>query len=337
VVASNSHLDEIIVCEFPGFTRRPKTSILAPYRTLWDWAERLRARRFDLALVLRFDHWWGALLAYVAAIPNRVGYAIPECEPFLTKAVPYAGHRHEVRQNLTLVEQVVEGKLSEALSPAPQPESRVSFSGRDADHPEARLECFAPIGFKVLSEDREWFTRYLTQRGVTPKQDLVAIHPGAGASVKLWLPAAWALVANELVERWPVHIVITGSREELDLGWAVYAHMDSEATVAAGDTTLGQLAALFERCRLVIGPDCGPLHLAVATGTPTVHLYGPVDVAKFGPWGDPNRHRALTSDRECVPCGHLDYLEQELPDHPCVREITVEMVSEAAQGLLARA
>ena len=61
----------------------------------------------------------------------------------------------------------------------------------------------------------------------------------------------------------------------------------------AGATTLGQLAALYERCALVLGSDSGPLHLAVAVGAPSVHLYGPVPPAKFGPWGDPTRQVVL--------------------------------------------
>jgi len=132
----------------------------------------------------------------------------------------------------------------------------------------------------------------------------------------------------------PARIVITGSRDELDLAWSVSARMRSEAIVAAGDTSLAQLAALFARCRLVLGPDCGPLHLAVAAGTPTVHLYGPVDVHKFGPWGAPERHLVVTSNRACIPCDRLDYSPEELADHPCVREIPVHDVVEAARKLL---
>ena len=51
----------------------------------------------------------------------------------------------------------------------------------------------------------------------------------------------------------------------------------------------------MRRCALVLGSDSGPLHLAVAVGAPTVHLYGPVPAAKFGPWGDPARHVVLTA------------------------------------------
>ncbi len=311
VLESNPHLDEIITCEFPGFSRRPKASLFAPYQSLLKWTDKIGRQHFDMAIVLRFDHWWGALLAYLARIPRRIGYAIPECQPFLSQALPYVSEQHEVQQNVTLVQQAVE----EGGQRIPQ----------DA----------LGIEFAVADQDRQWAARYLAERGITEGQDLIAIHPGAGAAVKLWRPEAWGQVGNALTARYPARTIITGGPEELDLAWSVYAHMHAAAIVAAGRTTLGQLAALFQRCRLVLGPDCGPLHLAVAVGTPTIHLYGPVDALKFGPWGDPSRHVVLTSERGCIPCNRLNYAVEELPDHPCVAEIAAEAVLEAADRLLA--
>jgi lipopolysaccharide heptosyltransferase II len=330
VIESNPNLNELIVCEFPAFSRKPKTSFLAPYRLAQQWAEQLRSQHFDMAIVLRFDHWWGALLAHLARIPQRVGYAFAECEPFLSQAIPYESHRHEVQQNLTLVEaaaRFVGGSVSGAIAQDP-----------------------LSLDFSVGAQDVEYIAQYLASRGVpcstsAGQELLIAIHPGAGAPVKQWLPAAWAQVGDSLAASCAARIVITGSRDELDLAWSVSARMRSDAIVAAGDTSLAQLAALFERCQLVIGPDCGPLHLAVAVGTPTVHLYGPVDAAKFGPWGASRhsvpplggqKHVVVTSGRTCIPCNRLDYSTQELPAHPCIRDIAPKSVLEAAQKLLAQ-
>ena len=102
VVAGNSDLDELLICRFPGFERQPKRSAAAPYRLLRATAREL-AGRFDTALVLRFDHWWGAWLAAAAGISRRIGYDRPETRPFLTDALPYRSERHEVEQNAALV------------------------------------------------------------------------------------------------------------------------------------------------------------------------------------------------------------------------------------------
>lgn len=314
VVTSHPCLDEVMLCPFPGFTRQPKTSVIEPYAVLWRYARLLREKGFDLAIILRFDHWWGALLAYLARIPRRLGYNIAEVKPFLTDAVPYVSGRHEVEQNLTLVETVV----------GPLPLQGEVF----------RPWLGLPLEFPLRAQDREFAARYLAEQGVKDDDLLVCIHPGAGAPVKLWRSEGWARVADELVERYGVKVILTGSASEAPLVQAIAAQMASRPLVAAGQTTLGQLAALMTRCRLVLGVDSGPLHLAVAVGTPTVHLYGPVDSRTFGPWGDPTRHVVLTSDLDCIPCHRLDYRSDELEQHRCLWAISEAQVSEAARRLL---
>ena len=88
VLDGNPGADQILTCTFPGFARQPKESLWAPYSLLIREARKLRGR-FDVALNLRFDFWWGALLAYWAGIPVRMGYDMAESRPFLTRHVPY--------------------------------------------------------------------------------------------------------------------------------------------------------------------------------------------------------------------------------------------------------
>ena len=42
--------------------------------------------------------------------------------------------------------------------------------------------------------------------------------------------------------------------------------------------------ALLRNAFCVVGGDTGPLHLAVALGTPVVALFGPTDPARYGPY-----------------------------------------------------
>jgi heptosyltransferase-2/heptosyltransferase-3 len=310
VIAGNHYLDEIIVCPFPGFQRASKRSPVEPYRILWDYARALRAHAFDLALILRFDHWWGALLAAAAGIPRRVGYDIAEVKPFLTTAVSYIAGRHEVTQSLRLVDQVTGTKAA-----------------READW---RTE---PLEFALSAADRAWSREYL---GGAAGERWIAIHPGAGAMVKQWRLKGWIQVGNALASRFGARIVLTGSAGERELAREIARGLVAPPLIAAGETSVGQLAALLRRCCLAVGPDSGPLHLAVAAGVPTVHLYGPADPALFGPWGDPARHRVVTSDWACIACNRLDYTRAELSLHGCVRDITVSQVVAAAEDVLKR-
>ena len=127
--------------------------------------------------------------------------------------------------------------------------------------------------------------------------------------------------------------MVTGGPDEQALAAAVVAAAGDGVVNLAGQTPFGVLAALLAQASLVLGPDSGPLHLAVAVGAPTVHLFGPADPVRFGPWGPPARHRVLVSGWTCAPCGKLDWTD--LPEHGCVRDITPAQVLEAARALMA--
>jgi heptosyltransferase-2/heptosyltransferase-3 len=316
LLAHNPHLDQVLTCDFPWFNRRAKGPPWQPYQVLWREAGRLRREGFDAAIILRFDFWWGALLAALAGIPRRIGYDVAECRPFLTEAAPYVGGRHEVEQNLRLVEVLKEPGKRQSVEPSSPGTPKLESYPTEADHTHAR--------------------NLLASRGIADGQSVICIQVGAGAAVKLWAAERWAAVADLLAEGWNAQVVLTGSTGERSLAQDIATRMRHPATILAGETNLGQLAALFARCTLVLGVDSGPLHLAVAMDTPTVHLYGPVDPAAFGPWGDPERHGVVQAhyfDQLCHgrPCNRLDYAPAELPEHGCLATISVEEVVAAAE------
>ncbi|MGB9301531.1 MAG: glycosyltransferase family 9 protein [Anaerolineae bacterium] len=304
IVQNSRHLDEVRTCPFPGFTREPKKHLLGPYIVLWRYSRILRAGSFDAAVIMRFDHWWGAMLACWAGIPRRVGYGLPAVAPFLTEALPYTADQHEVEQNVRLISAVTVGNGAEP----------------------------GPLEFHPRSDDIRSAARLLASVG--SNGGYLCLHPGAGAPVKLWRREAFAQVGDALAQEYGLRVVITGSAGERQLAESIAERMEFKPHVIAGQTGLGELAAIMANSRLVIGVDSGALHLAVTQGVPTIHLYGPVDHRTFGPWGDPRRHIALVSDMECVPCQRLDYGLDELDDHPCVRSIPVAQVLEAARYLL---
>jgi heptosyltransferase-2/heptosyltransferase-3 len=301
-IQSNRDVGAVETCQFPGFTRQAKSDVGAPYRLLFDTAGQLKGH-FDTAVVLRCDHWWGAWLAAAAGIPRRIGYRWPETVPFLTESVPYEMGRHEARQD---------ARLLEALAP----------------EIEARL---GPSRYTVQEADAGWAAERLTGSNGTR---WVAIHPGAGAAVKQWPVEQWAQVATALHESRGVRIVLTGGPGEQALTASIAARLSFDALDLGGQTSFGQLAAIYQACDLVLGSDSGPLHLAVAAGAKTVHLYGPVPAAKFGPWGDPARNVVCVSPFACVPCDRLDWPADALPLHGCMAAIQPQQVVDAALRLL---
>jgi ADP-heptose:LPS heptosyltransferase len=108
-----------------------------------------------------------------------------------------------------------------------------------------------------------------------------------------------------------------------------------EPRVAVGQS-LAVTAALYARAALVIGPDGGPAHLAAAVGTPTIRLYGPAPVARFGPW-PPRADQVVLVDASlaCVPCGVLDNPPCGARTEPaCMLALGVSEVLDAARRVL---
>lgn len=268
ILTRNPDVDAVLTCPFPWFDRRPKPSPWQPYRLLLQEASHLRELGFDVALVLRFDHWWGALLVAQAGIPVRIGYATPETRLFLTDMLPYVPDRHAVEHNLALIQTLA------------------ARWGREVAAVERRLR------FPLTPEEEAFAEAFLARHGIAEAR-LVGLHPGAGDPQKLWPAERWAQVADRLAEVLDAQVLITGSPAERERTEAVARQMRSRPCIAAGETSLGQAAALLRRCRLVVGADTGPMHLAVALGVPTVHLYGPFEPQLFGPWGPPERHRIV--------------------------------------------
>lgn len=294
---------------FPWFDRGPRRARLWVAAALWREARRLRGR-FDAALVLRDDDSVSARLVAWAGIPLRLGHGHGGPRPWLNRALPPAPPaRHVAALNLDLA--------ALALGAAPPPGD---WSPADQ-----------PLGFALSPEETE--AAALREAGAGSGVPWgIAIHPGSGAAVKRWQAGRWADLACRLLAPGEP-LLLTGGAAEANLTAELAALLPDRRVIdLAGRTDLGTLAALFAGCRLVLGPDSGPLHLAVAVGTPTVHLFGPADARRFGPWGPTARHRVVASTLDCAPCGRLDWTD--LPAHPCVRDLEPARVLGAARGVL---
>jgi ADP-heptose:LPS heptosyltransferase len=161
--------------------------------------------------------------------------------------------------------------------------------------------------------------------GPPDRSDVVVIHPGAASAARRWPPDRFAAVAADLRAR-GCEVVVTGSAAEADLARTVadLAGLDDSA-VLAGRLGLLELVALVSDCRLLICGDTGVGHIATATGTPSVLLFGPTPPALWGPRGS-GPHVAVWAGDRGDP--HADRPDQGL------LLITVSRVVEASRNVL---
>jgi ADP-heptose:LPS heptosyltransferase len=267
-------VDEVRTLAYPGFTRRRKGHIFEPYGLLVRAAARLRSERFDLAVVCRDDHWWGALLALVARIPLRVGGQTPETVRLLS-------HTYAARPGEPAAERAL-GVARLALRAANTPAREVGNVSQFNLTPDARAMA-----------DTLWQQHALGDR-------VVAIQPSAGAPLKSWPIERWRQLVAALIED-DLQVVLIGSPDD----WPILQALGTCVPRLCGQS-LDVSAALFRRATLVVTVDSGAGHLAAAVGTPTVRIYGPAPASVFGPWPASSDQQVLTANGlACAPCGNL--------------------------------
>lgn len=160
----------------------------------------------------------------------------------------------------------------------------------------------------------------------SPAPGAVVVHVGAAYGSRSWPADRFAAVVAALAE--DHQVVLTGSAAERERAAVVAraAGLPDPANLA-GRTDLGVLAALVADARLVVSVDTGAAHLATAYGTPSVVLFGPAPVSRWGPPpGGP--HVTLTDESR----RRGDAFGDE-PD-PALLAVTVADVLGAADRLL---
>ena len=161
--------------------------------------------------------------------------------------------------------------------------------------------------------------------GYPDRSEVVVIHPGAAYPARRWPAERFAAVAAALHDAGH-EVVITGDGGEVDLAHSV-AHGAGlpQSCVLAGTLELLGLVALIADCRLLICGDTGVGHIATATGTPSVLLFGPTPPNRWGPRGV-GPHIAMWAGDKGDP--HADR------PHSGLLLITVPRVLDATHSLL---
>lgn len=113
----------------------------------------------------------------------------------------------------------------------------------------------------------------------------VIFHPGSARAEKLWEPQRWADTIEHARSDSQIDVVLTGgaSKTEQKHLREVKGRLRQPVVDLSGKTDLLTLAALIERARLLVTVDSAPMHLAAATQTPQIILFGPTNPFHWRP------------------------------------------------------
>ena len=283
---------------------------LIPYtaRTLfekWSAARVLRSRKFDTAILLQ-NAFEAAAIAYLAGIPERIGYARDGRAFLLTRAIPVPKPgeipRHESFYYLELLRRA--GIVDEMRQ---DQNAAIRLEGASAAR-SAGLDRFRQLGLG---------------------ETVIGVSPGAAyGTAKRWLPERFAESANQVAGELGASVAIFGSTAECGLCESVAASINGPHKNFAGKTSLAEFIDLAAACRVYLTNDSGAMHIASALGVPTVAVFGATDDLATGPTGP--LAKVVREQVECSPC-----LKRECPiDHRCMTRVSAVRVADAALDLL---
>ncbi len=150
-----------------------------------------------------------------------------------------------------------------------------------------------------------------------PGTILIGINPGGDRANRRWAPERFARVATKLIERFNAQIILLGGPAERNIASAIESGIQSDVLNLSGSIPLDELPYIIGRLDLLLTNDSGPMHIAAATQTPLVALFGPEDPRLFGPYTTQDRYRVIQKEVPCRPCREKN----------CVRPLCLDRIS----------
>ena len=259
---------------------------------------RLRRRRCGLGVAMP-DSFSSALLMWMAGVPRRVGFRSEMREALLTTRLSKPRWFH-------LCEQY----------------SHLLPAGADYD---------GRVSVPVLEADVKNVARLLERKGVKDDSSMVLLAPGASyGETKMWPAAAYVRLAELLGRSEQALLALVGAASEREYCESIRRESRVPVVNLAGETSLGELAALSATATLFVGNDSGAAHVAAGAGCPVVVIVGSTDPAWTTPRGDAVAvvHKRVS----CSPC----FLKR-CPYHlECLTGVSAECVHEVAVKLRRR-
>jgi ADP-heptose:LPS heptosyltransferase len=157
----------------------------------------------------------------------------------------------------------------------------------------------------------------------------VILHPGSARREKLWEPERWTDVIEHFGRNNDIDLVLTSgpSPDEQAHIAEIKNKLQQNIIDLSGKTDLLTLAALIAQARLLVTVDSAPLHLAAATRTPQVVMFGPTNPFHWRPRESPAlilQGKSATPVTEFVP----------VQPRVAMSEISTEAVISAMDSLL---
>lgn len=298
----------------------------SPEESVFAVSKKLRAGKFDTALVLP-NSPRSAIEVFLAGIPNRIGYARPWRNFFLTRVV--AARPEAVKMQKRSVEEI-----KELIGGDPKPGIQNPKFQKSAHQSNEYLHLAGALGANPEPLPPKLFVMPEEIAGAGKKFGLegmagpiFGLNPGAEyGPAKRWPIEKFIEAAKEIQRRTNCAWVLFGGKGDVEITNQIQSALGDGPGVLnlAGKTSLRELMALMKQCRVFLTNDTGPMHVAAALGVRVVAIFGSTSPELTGPVSEAPL-QILTSSAPCSPC----FLRECPIDFSCMQGIVVEVVVEA--------
>ena len=247
LIVGNPYLDEILVDDRGGTHRGP-----IGFARL---VALLRRKKFDLAIIYHTKKRTN-LACFLAGIPRRTGYRNNKFGFLLTDPIldeRHRGRKHESQYCL------------DVLRHLGVPADKILDKS-----PEALLE---DIYVAVTPQARNWADQFCQDNRISEHNRPIAIHPGASDPAKQWPSEQFAELIDRLSGRYSSPIIIIGAGHASEAVLEILPRVKVPVINLTDKTTVGQMAALLQRCRILVSNDSGPVHVAAGVGIPVISIF----------------------------------------------------------------
>ncbi|MBX7041583.1 MAG: glycosyltransferase family 9 protein [Ignavibacteria bacterium] len=203
---------------------------------------------------------------------------------------------------------------------------------------EFNLDALNALGIPIVSRDlylplnivhREFADSFIRSSGLEGKK-IIGISKTGGWESKRYKSNDYIELIDKLNGIYDANFILFwGTKKEREDCEYIAKSIRAGNAFVIPDSPIKYLGALIQKCSLVIGNDSGPLHIAVAVGTPTLGIYGPTNPKLQGPYGEKN----LSVVKEELNCLYCNLLECDI-GNICMTELSKDRIIEKVKELI---
>ena len=297
VLENNPYIDEVIIDD-KNHSHRGASGFMRLSKELEEY-------KFDTAL-MPHSNWRLLSLAMSAGIKRRVANGFRPYLPLINKPIwLHKSHPpiHETSYALAFVE-------------------RITHSNGNISAPK----------IYISEKEKEQADKWILRRTGYSSNEVICIHPVCNTPAFSLSLDMWHKFATYAMKKTQSKaILITGTAHEKHIAERITGSSNTSFVNVSGELSLRELCAVQSQLPLMIGPNCGPLHTAAASGAPVIGLFPPLMTMAKEKWQPLNKKVAIIQpnlDKPCIKC-----LTTKCQLYPCLDTISIEDLDKAIESL----